>query len=240
MLGSRAGLKKRAKDEAEKPFWISFADLMTALMVLFLVVMSVALLSVTKTVSEIERIKAQRERDIDTLLEKVKQAADRYPGVTVDKNRNVIDFGDRARFETASHQLNPEQAKLLRAFVPEVLTIAQDDLGKRWLKRIVAEGFTDQRGTYLYNLNLSLQRSQRVLCVLLASPFPDEKPMSQEQLEQIRELFLVGGYSFNSAKASFEESRRIELRLEFLSIGEERPSNEGMPRDNFGPCALGN
>ena len=240
MLGSRAGLRKRAKDEAEKPFWISFADLMTALMVLFLVVMSVALLSVTKTVSEIERIKAQRERDIDTLLEKVKQAADRYPGVTVDKNRNVIDFGDRARFDTASHQLNPEQAKLLRAFVPEVLTIAQDDLGKRWLKRIVAEGFTDQRGTYLYNLNLSLQRSQRVLCVLLASPFPDEKPMSQEQLEQIRELFLVGGYSFNSAKASFEESRRIELRLEFLSIGEERPSNEGMPRGNFGPCALGN
>lgn len=239
MLGSRAGFKKRAKDEAEKPFWISFADLMTALMVLFLVVMSVALLSVTKTVSEIERIKAQRERDIDNLLEKVKQAADRYPDVTVDKNRNVIDFGDRARFDTASHQLNPEQAKLLRAFVPEVLTIAQDDLGKRWLKRIVAEGFTDQRGTYLYNLNLSLQRSQRVLCVLLDSPFPDEKPMSQEQLEQIRELFLVGGYSFNSAKSSFDESRRIELRLEFLSIGEQRPSTEGIPRGNFGPCALG-
>ena len=41
MLGSRAGLRKRAKDEAEKPFWISFADLMTALMVLFLVVMAV-------------------------------------------------------------------------------------------------------------------------------------------------------------------------------------------------------
>lgn len=240
MLGSRIAIKKGGRDEAEKPFWISFADLMTALMVLFLVVMSVALLSVTKTVSEIERIKAQREQDVDALLEKIKQATDRYPGVTVDKNRNVIDFGDRARFDTASHQLNPEQARLLRAFIPEVLTIAQDDLGRRWLKRIVAEGFTDQRGTYLYNLNLSLQRSQRVLCVLLAVPFPDELPMSPDQLEQIRELFLVGGYSFNSAKASFEESRRIELRLEFLSIGEERPSNQGIARGNFGSCALGN
>lgn len=240
MLGSRIVLKKGGRDEAEKPFWISFADLMTALMVLFLLVMSVALLSVTKAVSEIERLKVQREQDIDALLEKVKQAADRYPGVTVDKERNVIDFGDRARFDTANHQLNPEQAKLLRAFVPEVLVIAQDDLGKRWLKRIVAEGFADQRGTYLYNLNLSLQRSQRVLCVLLAPPLPGETPMSQDQLEQIRELFLVGGYSFNSAKSSFEESRRIELRLEFLSIGEPRPSTEGIPRGNFGPCALGN
>lgn len=240
MLGTRAVLKKRTKDEAEKPFWISFADLMTALMVLFLLVMSVALLSVTKTVSEAERAKAERERDIDALLEKVRQAADRYPGVTVDKSRNVIDFGDRARFDTASHQLSPEQARLLRVFVPEVLAIAQDDLGKRWIKRIVVEGFSDQRGTYLYNLNLSLQRSQRVLCVLLASPLPDETPMNPEQLEQIRELFLVGGYSFNSAKSSFEESRRIELRLEFLSIGEQRPSAEGISRGNFGPCALGN
>ncbi len=240
MLGPRIVIKKGGRDEAEKPFWISFADLMTALMVLFLVVMSVALLSVTKTVSEAERNKAQRERDIDALLEKVKQAADRYPGITVDKNRNVIDFGDRARFDTASHHLNPEQAKLLRAFVPEVLAIADDQLGKRWLKRIVVEGFADQRGTYLYNLNLSLQRSQRVLCVLLAIPLPEEAPMSQDQLENIRELFLVGGYSFNSAKSSFEESRRIELRLEFLSIGEQRPSAEGIPRGNFGPCALGN
>lgn len=240
MLGARAVVKKRAKDEAEKPFWISFADLMTALMVLFLLVMSVALLSVTKTVSEAERAKAERERDIDALLEKVRQAADRYPGVTVDKSRNVIDFGDRARFDTASHQLSPEQARLLRAFIPEVLAIAQDDLGKRWIKRVVVEGFSDQRGTYLYNLNLSLQRSQRVLCVLLAPPLPDEAPMSPEQLEQIRELFLVGGYSFNSAKSSFDESRRIELRLEFLSIGEQRPSTEGIPRGNFGPCVLGN
>lgn len=228
-----------AKDEAEKPFWISFADLMTALMVLFLVVMSVALLSVTKTVSEAERAKAQRERAIDQLLDQVKQAADRYPGITVDKSRNVIDFGDRARFDTASHHLNPEQAKLLRAFVPEVLAIAGSDSGKRWVKHIVVEGFADQRGAYLYNLNLSLQRSQRVLCVLLASPLPGEAVMNPDDLEQIRELFLVGGYSFNSAKPSFEESRRIELRLEFMGIGEQRPSMEGIPRGNFGSCILG-
>ncbi len=238
MLGARIVLRRGGKDEAEKPFWISFADLMTALMVLFLVVMSVALLAVTKTVTDAERAKAERERDIDSLLDMVQQAADRYPGITVDKSRRVIDFGDRARFSTGSHHLSTEQAKLLRAFVPEVLAIARDELGRRWLKRIVVEGFADQRGTYLYNLNLSMQRSQRVLCVLLAPPLPDETPMSADELEQIRELFLVGGYSFNSAKASFEESRRVELRLEFLSIGEERPSTEGIPRGNFGTCAL--
>ena len=47
MFGINAQRHKASKEEAEKPFWISYADLMTALMVLFLVVMSVALLAVT-------------------------------------------------------------------------------------------------------------------------------------------------------------------------------------------------
>ncbi len=239
MVGGYIFIRRRKGDEAEKPFWISFADFMTALTALFLVTMSVALLAVTKTVTDAERRRAERELEIEQLLDEIAQAAERYPGVTVDKNRNVIDFRDRARFETDSHRLTSEQAKLLRAFVPEVLTIARNQLGHRWLKRIVVEGFADQRGTYLHNLNLSLQRSQRVLCVLLSPPFTDEKPMSPDELEQIRELFLVGGYSFNSAKASFDESRRIELRLEFFGVDESRQATGEIPRANFGRCALG-
>lgn len=237
MFSGRIVLKRGKKDEGEKPFWISYSDLMTALMMLFLVTMSVALLAVTKTVSESERKKAAREQAIEKLLDKVSTAAKKY-GVTVDRSRNVIDFGDRARFETSSHKLLPEQSKLLRAFVPQVLAVARDELGKKWLKRIVVEGFADQRGSYLLNLNLSMQRSQRVLCVLLAPPFPGEQGMDPNELEQIRELFLVGGYSFNSAKASLDASRRIELRLEFFGVDEEHPTTEGIPRGDFGKCAL--
>ena len=244
MLGSPIVIKRGSKTEAEKPFWISYADLMTALMVLFLVVMSVALLAVTKTISEIERQKAERDQEIAKLLDEVEKAADRYPGVKVDREQNIIDFGDKAHFDMGKSTLNAEQARLLRAFVPEVLAIARDELGRKWLKRIVVEGFASPEGDYLYNLNLSLQRSQRVLCVLMAVPYPDERAMNQAELEQVRDLFLVGGYSFNAAKcnavtASCDESRRIELRLEFLSIGESRPSKAAAPPGNFGRCALG-
>ena len=37
MLGLKLPTAKRARDDGEKPFWISFSDLMSALMVLFLV-----------------------------------------------------------------------------------------------------------------------------------------------------------------------------------------------------------
>jgi outer membrane protein OmpA-like peptidoglycan-associated protein len=231
-------IKRGGKDEAEKPFWISFADLMSALMVLFLLVMSVALLAVTKTVSDAERKKAEREHEIEELLTRLEKATARFPGVSVDRRRNVVDFGDRARFDTASHQLREEQARLLRAFVPGVLAIAKDEVGVKWLKRVVVEGFADQRGTYLFNLNLSLQRSQRVLCVLLANALPGEEPLAEEQKESIRELFLVGGYSFNSQKASLDESRRIEFRLEFYGVDEGRATAAEIPRGNFGVCSI--
>lgn len=241
MFGFRATASKKLKDEAEKPFWISFADLMTALMVMFLLVMSVALLAVTKTVSEEQRLAGARREAIEKLLNQIEAASqhdDQFQGIHVNRDRQTIDFGDRARFDTASHQLSKDQAQLLRVFIPQVLAIANSDLGKDWLKRIVVEGFADKRGSYLLNLNLSLQRSQRVLCVLLAKPEPGETELSPEQREAIRQLFLVGGYSSNSQKDTLEESRRIELRLEFRGI-KESPRQAVAPQEaSIGLCAL--
>ncbi|MBI1424326.1 MAG: OmpA family protein [Gammaproteobacteria bacterium] len=231
-------LGRKSKDEGEKPFWISFADLMSALMVMFLLVMSVALLAVTKNVSEAERNKAQREQEIDKLLDRVEQAAQQYPGISIDRNRNVIDFGERARFDTGSSKLSNDQAQYLSSFVREVLGIARDNLGQKWVKQIVVEGFADQRGDYLLNLNLSLQRSQRVLCVLLAPQPGQQQMLMPEELEQIRRLFLVGGYSFNSAKSTLEESRRIELRLEFYGLDEPHLVTGEIPPGNFGSCRI--
>ena len=40
--------RRKAKEDAEKPFWISYSDLMTACMTLFLVVMAVEIVSLEK------------------------------------------------------------------------------------------------------------------------------------------------------------------------------------------------
>ena len=235
MIGTKAVLKRGGHDEAEKPFWISFADLMTALMVLFLVVMGVALLAVTKNVTELEKKAEQHRKDIELILDRFEQAAKRHDGVKVDRKRSVIDFGDRARFAFGKSNLASEQEVVLRQFVPEILTLANDDLGKRVLKRIVVEGYTDKTGSYLSNLNLSLQRSQRVLCTMFANAGPSL--LTDDQKESVRSLFLVGGYSFNAAKESDEESRRVEMRIEFLGIDELRPQALTQAGD-FGDCAL--
>jgi outer membrane protein OmpA-like peptidoglycan-associated protein len=228
-------IKRGSPDEAEKPFWISFADMMTALMVLFLVTMSVALVTVTKTVSELERQKADYERDVKEIMRRFTEAARKFKGIKVDEERHTIDFGDRARFDLNSYKLSDKQESSLREFLPEMLNLANDEIGARILKRFVVEGYTDTTGSYLHNLNLSLQRGQRVLCALLSDSGP--KPLSYAQKEDVQDLFLVGGYSFNSAKANADESRRVEMRLEFLGIGEQRTAGK-IKRGNFGKCQL--
>lgn len=240
MFGLRHLARVKPRDEAEKPFWISYADLMTALMVLFLVVMAVALLAVTKTVNQREKEEEQHRLDIQKLLDRFEEVAkqERFKGIIIDRNRNVVDFGSRAQFPFAKSTLTPEQQRLLRAFVPAILDQANDDLGKRVLKEIVVDGFTDKKGSYLSNLDLSLQRSQRVLCALFARPGPDEQPMTLEQLELTRALFVVGGYSFNAQKETDDESRRVEIRLRFLGVREKRKPAEGVAPGNFGTCAL--
>ncbi len=235
MFGARVIVKHSGRDEAEKPFWISFADLMTALMVLFLVVMGIALLAVTKNITEREKKEAQHNKNIELILAKFAEAAKRHEGIKVDKVRRVIDFGQRAQFAFGDWRLSSQQEEVLRKFVPEIIVLADDELGRSILKRIVVEGYTDKKGSYLSNLNLSLQRSQRVLCAMFSTT--GMSLLNADQKESVRSLFFVGGYSFNAAKDTDEESRRVEMRLEFLGIEEDRvrpPEATG----NFGDCAL--
>lgn len=232
----RPGAKRRGnRDEGEKPFWISFSDLMTALMVLFLVALTVALLAITHDISEAERRKSERDKEVSDFLERLHLLARRFPDVRI--RGSVIDFGDRARFETNSHRLNENQTALLRGFVPEVLALARDPLGEKWLKRIVVEGFADARGSYLHNLDLSLRRSERVLCALLIPP-TGPGALSENDRSMVRELFLVSGASFNSLKGSPEESRRIELRLEFREPDEPAPQRGDSSIDADQRCPL--
>ena len=210
--------RKPRQDEAEKPFWISFSDLMTALMVLFLVAMAVALLGMTQGLRQLDDARKGRHQAIQTCLADLQAMTQRpeYAGVRL--RGQTLDFGPLAEFGKGDNTLSAERARFLRAFVPQVLSLARTPACQTWLKRFVVEGYASPEGSYLYNLNLSLERSQRMLCVLLDASAADA--MSREDRQAVRELFLVGGSSFNSAILNQpEKSRRIELRLEFRDAG---------------------
>ena len=227
MFGMRVAASRRAREEGEKPFWISFSDLMSALMVLFLVAMSVALLAVTKKISDEEREDKARIEAIATLMDEIRKVVSsrEFEGVRV--IGNTIDFGPRGTFEKeGQNTLSASQRALLRQFTPLLLDrLRTTEASMYWFKRSVVEGYSSQSGKYLFNLNLSLERSARVLCELLRQSHPGEAAMSEEDRKLIATRFFVGGASFNSLRATAEGSRRIEIKLEFKSRQERREEN---------------
>ena len=227
MLGNRYAKKVRQKDEGEKPFWISFADLMTALMTLFLVVMAVSLMVVTKKINEATQAEEERTSEILDICTSMKtELAAKNPLITVDCKENRINFGEAGRFGHNDYRLNEAGIEALSTLVPVVLDAANSDNGKKWFKQIVIEGFTDTDGSYLYNLNLSLRRSEWVMCSLLDPKFNPNLTLTEAQKNQIKQLFLAGGVSFNAAKDSKEASRRVELRMQFYGLKDKDTAQE--------------
>ena len=217
-------------DEGEKPFWISYADLMTALMILFLVIMVAALAAITKKVERVieeptvdsKQPPAEvRAKEIASICDFLADKAVKIDqNATVDCRLNRISFGEVGRFRTDEYKLGPDADATLSNVVPIILEAANSPLGKKWLKQVVIEGFTDTDGSYLYNLNLSLKRSEWVMCMILGHAGNQPIDLTPDERKQIKRLFLAGGVSFNNIRDSKDASRRVELRLQFYGLGE--------------------
>jgi len=235
MIGIKASRRKGSKEEAEKPFWISFSDLMTALMVLFLVAMAVALVAVTHSEHVKDIDKNARDDTIKSCIDQINSltALPEFKGVSI--RGYSIDFGTLVQFSNDKHTFeSPVHDHFVRKFVPRVLDLARKVECEKWLKRVLVEGFASQTGDYLYNLNLSYLRSQRVLCVLLDSKAADAIPPRDRKL--VQSLFLVGGSSFNTTEGDSSQKRRVELKLEFRDLGTKKVEHADIPLDPGVKC----
>ncbi|AAM40748.1 OmpA family protein [Xanthomonas campestris pv. campestris] len=217
MFGSMARGRRRNKDDGEKPFWISYADLMTAMMVLFLSAMAVTIAAVTRVVEGPAEIRA---REIQSVCEQLGRDLSGVSEIQINCADQRISFPTVGTFGFNSYRLPAEADGALAQLVPAVLNAADGELGKKWLKQVVVEGYTDTKGGYLYNLHLSLQRSEWVLCLLMDPSKNKSLALSDEQLSRVRKLFLAGGVSFNNQRTTADESRRVELRIQFYGVDE--------------------
>jgi outer membrane protein OmpA-like peptidoglycan-associated protein len=228
-------VKKAGKVEGESPFWISFSDLMSALMVLFLVVMAVTLVAVTQSIDTSTRANIERSAAISKIMSMIAKDP-KSAGVGVDQQNFRIDLGKQVRFDSGSYTINPAAVQFLRNYIPTLLKAKDSSEGRRWIRSIVVEGFTDEDGTYLYNLQLSLDRSRGVVCSLFQGTSAGAT-LTAAQLRKVQELFLVGGYSFNSIKKDKAESRRVEFKVDFWGVDEVPPkASDVLTGKGFGTC----
>jgi outer membrane protein OmpA-like peptidoglycan-associated protein len=239
--------KKVYKDEGEKPFWISYADLMTACMTLFLVVMAVTIVMLKKKYENQYAAEAASEATISACAKDLQSIANqRFAGqAIIEYNKGDairINLGRIVNFDDSKYAIEPDASKFLRSYIPSVLETVKNKECKQFFRRVIVEGYTSKTGDYMTNLDLSLKRSKEVVCELAKTDSDGTGGLSLDEKNQVKRLFLVGGFSFNSQKRSDDESRRAELKLEFWQLGDIKKRHDESLIDlsgkDFGVCPI--
>src|SRR3990167_10085931 len=105
-------LKRSNKIDGEMPFWISFADLMTACMTLFLVVMIVTILALQKKYANKMTEEKARQDSIESCSVELKNAAKvNFPNAKIRYNKGDsinIDLGSIVNFESGKYAISSE------------------------------------------------------------------------------------------------------------------------------------
>ena len=137
MLTSSSQIFQENKREADNTsFWIGYADLMTALTLLFLILMSISIVSIAfKPENEAEA----RRQEINHFLTLIETAAtDQKLTIKIDKHAYTLSFDDKVNFPHDKYTLQPKTAQHLQRFVKLLLNVYANYQGKQWLEKTSA------------------------------------------------------------------------------------------------------
>ena len=146
------GFFNRKEEKTELSFWLSISDLMSSILIIFI------LLFVYKTINSIkaERLKENIIREItdtkENIIGKLKtDLANKNIQVDIDDKTGTIKIDEKILFEVDQYTLKPEGKEFLERVIPLYLKIFTEN--KNFMSRldqIIIEGHSDDMGSYLY------------------------------------------------------------------------------------------
>jgi len=164
-------------DGGKQTHWIPLADLMTGLMMIFMLITAVYIMRVEKTttlvVDEYREIRNQMYLALQHEFSKDLKAwnADLLGDMTIRFNNPDV------QFSSGSAELKPEFKELIADFFPRYIKIIQSDKFRAAVKEIRIEGHTskfwrgaDESEAYFKNMELSQQRTTSTLRYIMSLP----------------------------------------------------------------------
>lgn len=197
-------------------FWVTMTDLMTALVLVFIV-----LFFYTYMTSYYEKIQTNMEKKkASEALEQTLKAQNIQ--ANVDGVSGIVKISDLELFEVNSYKLSEKGKKYLDKFAPAYLnSIFSNEYLNKNVERIIIQGHTDSQTfkgkfsddeQYMKNMDLSLKRAYEVANYMTNTPY------NKQNGNKLRKMIIVEGASFSTpvlvnGKEDFSKSRRVELKV---------------------------
>ena len=210
-------LKHKIDDSGDgNIFWITMTDLMTGLVLVFIVMFLYSYISNNATAMQ---QKIAKENATKTLQESLNK---QNINATIEPNSGIVKISDLELFEIGCYTLSEKGKLYLDKFAPVYLnSIFSDKYLEKNVSKIIVQGHTDSQTfigkysadeQYMKNMELSLNRAFEVANYITNTSY------NKNNGDKLRKMIVVEGASFSSpvlvnGKEDFAKSRRVELKL---------------------------
>jgi outer membrane protein OmpA-like peptidoglycan-associated protein len=181
-------------------YWIPLADLMTVLMVIFLFISISYMLTVLEQQDEQNKLFTDFQKTKVELLKELQTEfrddfrRDRWDAMIDTSDLSIKFINERVLFDYGKSELKPEFKSLLDSFFPRYLKIIMKPQYEDRIAEVRIEGHTDIQGDYIFNVQLSQDRTRNVLKYLLESTY--YASLSDTDRERLRFWLTANGLSY--------------------------------------------
>lgn len=224
-----------ANVDEENPYWMSFSDIMSALLVIFILASVILILRLMEIQKELEQKQIMFEEEIVALKqaeqvrrtildEAVETLRSRGIQVEVSQNNTVLSIpNELLGFDTGAFEISPMYQAQAKEIGEVLNMVISRDNRVEYLDTIFVEGHTDNRTMQGFmgkgNWGLSTFRAISLWQFWEASLSGNER-LSRLKNRDERPLFSVSGYGetrpvvFNQlTEEDFRRNRRIDIRF---------------------------
>ena len=229
--------RRKSQDE-ETTYWLSYSDMMAAVLLVFVLIISFTMLQAKKQyedrtkelenkqmlIEEQQEIMEKQQEKLDNIIgvksNLIEALKEEFNGtdlkVLVDAQSGAITFDASILFDVNKYNLKPTGEEFLEEFLPRYLNVLLKDEYSDYISEIIIEGHTDTNGTYMYNLALSQERALSVATFCLKD---DSSVLSNNDKERLRSMVTANGRSFSNpvfnsdGTVDLESSRRVEFKF---------------------------
>ena len=213
--------KQFKKEQTDNSYWKSYSDMMAGLLLMFILIMTIALATVSE---QAERLREHEEK-YTKIIEKIdKELKQEFPDIKTENG--VMKFEqEEIVFEEGESVLLDQSKRFLSDFFPRYLAIVLKEENRPYIESIIIEGHTNTNGTYMENLKLSQDRALAVANYCINDNSPVVAP---SELTELRKLITANGRSFSelvytNGKEDKYKSRRVEIKVK---LSEEKRKDD--------------